>query len=169
MQEHSQSISVNAEHSLVKNIDSRHPARNPEVWTTIDLGDSFACGTTTFEGYCWGDQLPSINFPESAQTQVNDPQHIVNPPGVSSWRQLVAGGHVCGIANNNQSYCFGLNSFGQLGNGTTTSSVTPVAVLIEQPIRSLMLTGIIQPTFLNTAVTNLFTVHSCAHFLLCTH
>ena len=36
--------------------------------------------------------------------------------------------HVCVIANNNKTYCWGDNYFGQLGNGTNTASMSPVVV-----------------------------------------
>lgn len=37
--------------------------------------------------------------------------------------------HSCGVAfGNNSTYCWGLNNVGQLGNGTTSDSTTPVAV-----------------------------------------
>jgi len=42
----------------------------------------------------------------------------------------VTGGafHACGQATGNRSYCWGLNAFGQLGDGSTTTRRTPVAV-----------------------------------------
>lgn len=49
------------------------------------------------------------------------------PP--TSWAQVSVGwGYECGIASNSQAYCWGLNSNGQFGNGTTTNSSIPVPV-----------------------------------------
>jgi alpha-tubulin suppressor-like RCC1 family protein len=36
--------------------------------------------------------------------------------------------HTCGITSDNRAYCWGRNSDGQLGDGTTTQRLTPVAV-----------------------------------------
>ena len=51
------------------------------------------------------------------------------PPPLLSWKQISAGGdHVCGIASNDWAYCWGGNWAGQLGDGTSNDSSTPVAV-----------------------------------------
>jgi alpha-tubulin suppressor-like RCC1 family protein len=43
--------------------------------------------------------------------------------------EVYAGGaHSCGITTTNRAYCWGSNSFGQLGDGTTTQRLTPVPV-----------------------------------------
>jgi alpha-tubulin suppressor-like RCC1 family protein len=39
--------------------------------------------------------------------------------------------HTCGVTLGNVAYCWGLNSEGQLGDGTTTTRLTPVAVAVS--------------------------------------
>ncbi len=36
--------------------------------------------------------------------------------------------HSCGVTTAGDAYCWGLNLFGELGDGTTTQRLTPVAV-----------------------------------------
>jgi alpha-tubulin suppressor-like RCC1 family protein len=46
-----------------------------------------------------------------------------------SFIQVGAGAfHSCGLSTDHRAYCWGGNTFGQLGNGTTTHTVSPVAV-----------------------------------------
>jgi hypothetical protein len=50
--------------------------------------------------------------------------------GTLSWNMVSSGKEfACGIDTNNKLYCWGLNSEGQLGDGTTTNSVTPVPIV----------------------------------------
>src|SRR5438128_241006 len=47
-----------------------------------------------------------------------------------SFRQVSTGGgaHTCGVTTSNVAYCWGRNSDGQLGDGTTTDHLRPVRV-----------------------------------------
>src|SRR5919108_385350 len=46
------------------------------------------------------------------------------------FRQVSAGSflHTCGVTTDDRAYCWGVNFLGQLGDGTTSLSLTPVAV-----------------------------------------
>ena len=49
-------------------------------------------------------------------------------PGTKVTQISVGGSHVCALAANNQIYCWGTNSFGELGNNSTIDSSVPIAV-----------------------------------------
>jgi len=98
-------------------------------WTAVAGGycHSLAIGN---DGnlYAWGwnayGQLGNGNTTDSYT-----PVMVTKPSGVTSWT-AVAGGHVHSLAigNDGNLYAWGYNKYGQLGNGTTNSSSTPVMV-----------------------------------------
>ena len=54
------------------------------------------------------------------------------------FRLLTAGyHHTCGIALDDRAWCWGWNEFGQLGDGTTTTSRRPTAVLTDRAFRQV--------------------------------
>ncbi|UTX51066.1 hypothetical protein KI440_02565 [Candidatus Saccharibacteria bacterium TM7i] len=65
----------------------------------------------------------------SSVMRLQDTVTDVNPGIELSWRQISQGvTHTCAIASDNKAYCWGLNTYGQLGDGTTTQRTTPTAV-----------------------------------------
>ncbi len=102
------------------------------VFTAISAGDSHACGLTSAgTTWCWGGNLYGQLGIGSATFYGNPTPTAV--PGVS-FRTLSAGGsHTCGITTAGVAECWGGNSSGQLGIGTTTaypeviSTPTPVS------------------------------------------
>ncbi len=59
------------------------------------------------------------------------------PDGVTAWTAVAAGDSFnLAIGNNGILYSWGANSQGQLGNGTTTSSTTPVEVSLPSGVRA---------------------------------
>ena len=90
----------------------------------VSAGFWHACGVTAdFHAWCWGQML-------DGQTMAEVPTPVAVAGGLR-FRQVEAGnGYTCGVTYpDNRAYCWGLNRFGGLGNGTFNPSPTPVPVL----------------------------------------
>ena len=56
-----------------------------------------------------------------------------------AFRQVSAGdAHTCGVTTDDRAYCWGINDFGQLGDGTTTERLRPVPVADGHRFRQVM-------------------------------
>ena len=97
--------------------------------TQVSAGEYHACALADGAAYCWGYNLSG---------QVGDGSKVASsvPVAVSTSGDLAgktvtsiaAGGfHTCAVADG-AVYCWGLNTFGQLGDGSTAESLVPVAV-----------------------------------------
>lgn len=95
----------------------------------IDAGESATCAIASDDKvYCWGESyLLGNNSEEDSLVPV-----AVDTSGVLSGKTIksvtVGQSQVCAIASDNQAYCWGLNSFGNLGNFSYDDSLVPVAV-----------------------------------------
>jgi hypothetical protein len=94
--------------------------------TSIALGPYHGCalrsdGTIWCFGYnYYGGVGPNVALGSFTYTPVQVPL-----PGTAS--SICAGTyHACAVVNQNSAYCWGYNAQGQLGNGTTTNSSSPV-------------------------------------------
>src|SRR5947199_184640 len=97
------------------------------AYQTITTGEYQSCGVTlSGAAYCWGD---NTNGQLGNGTTTRSPIPVAVSGGVTS-AAVSAGGHdhTCGVTPSGAAYCWGNNGVGQLGNGTTTGSLTPVAV-----------------------------------------
>lgn len=100
-----------------------------------NYGDSSVCAiSSSKQTYCWGDnkygQLGNgTNITSNVAVAVSAGQI---PVGVKLIKVSNAGDHACGVGTDGKAYCWGRNTSGQLGNGNTTSSSLPVAVLQGQ-------------------------------------
>ena len=105
------------------------------VFAEISAGDFHTCGVTTAGvAACWGANL----FGTLGDGSESDRLFPVLVAGVVSFSAVSAAGgetfenglHTCGLTAAGAAYCWGFNSFGQLGAGTTTG---PEACLAGVP------------------------------------
>jgi alpha-tubulin suppressor-like RCC1 family protein len=108
------------------------PVAGELTFASVSAGRHYTCGvTTTGVGYCWGEN-DAGQLGNDSTTNSNVPVPI---SGGLAFAQVDArgsvggpGSHTCGVTTGDAAYCWGSNSVGQLGNGTTSDSLTPVAV-----------------------------------------
>jgi prepilin-type N-terminal cleavage/methylation domain-containing protein len=98
----------------------------------ISLGDSHTCVIASDDQvYCWGRNSNYGQLGNGTNTNSNIPV-AVSTSGVLSGKTVKAisagSDYTCVIASDNQAYCWGRGTGGQLGNGTNTNSNIPVAV-----------------------------------------
>jgi len=102
----------------------------------VSLGVRHTCGVTPADAvYCWGlnaeGQL-GVDTGTALQQCGGTSQCSTTPVAVGgglSFTSVSAGyTHTCGVTTAGAAYCWGANSYGQLGDGTTTERTSPVAV-----------------------------------------
>ena len=94
----------------------------------IAAGNEHACATTdNGDGYCWGS---NSHGQLGSDTPENNSAVPVKIDGLDQEISSIHAGssHTCAILNNNSLNCWGNNESGQLGDGTTESTKTPVKV-----------------------------------------
>jgi len=98
----------------------------------IDDGLSSCAVLTSGQARCWGNNA----FGQLGDGTLTDsplPVTVMSAPGgraLSNITQIAPGqSHTCARLGNGQARCWGNNAFGELGDGTTTDSPTPVTVL----------------------------------------
>jgi hypothetical protein len=98
--------------------------------TAVDLtaGADHACALTTAGGVsCWGDNF----YGQLGTGDTSDRGTPVATTGLGGGVAAVSAGHrhTCAVTTTGGIKCWGYNLFGQLGDGATTSSSTPVDVI----------------------------------------
>ncbi len=100
--------------------------------TALSVGYYYTCGVINGAAKCWG-RNSAGNLGNNTRTDSTTPVQVFGlSTGVS---KIFAGkSHTCAIVENpgwskNKVYCWGLNTFGQLGSGNTTTTSVPVEVV----------------------------------------
>jgi RHS repeat-associated protein len=113
--------------------------------SALALGFHHACALTTGGAVkCWGHNATG----ELGDGTTTDSHTPVNVSGLTSGVSLIAAGdsHTCALVANSGIQCWGYNSNGQLGDGTTADRNTAVTVLFVEPTPTLTPTITISPT-----------------------
>lgn len=127
---------------------SSNPERlsGEDAFVQLSVGDAHTCGvSTTGEAICWGDNASGqLGAPttESCERYGADPTSCSTVPvaveGGHRFTEVSAGeSHTCAVTTEAVAYCWGNNSAGELGDGSTVSSRLPVAVAGEIEWRSV--------------------------------
>jgi alpha-tubulin suppressor-like RCC1 family protein len=97
------------------------------VFRQVSAGADHTCGVTLDHvAYCWGEgglgELGTGPFP------VNRSRPVRVIGGLKFLSVTSGAGYTCGITTARLAYCWGVNSSGELGDGTTTLRTSPVPV-----------------------------------------
>ena len=104
----------------------------PLAVTTLVTSSATAADTEAL--YAFGDNTDGA-LGNGTSTDAYVPTVITLPGGVTPTGGAAGGDHTLAIGSNGVLYAWGLGTDGQLGNGTTTSSSTPVQVSLPPRCR----------------------------------
>ena len=104
-----------------------HSALQPPTFTSANPGGKHTCALAEDgSAFCWGsNQNGQLGIGTSGGSRPT-PQAVVG--GLKFARLSAGGNHTCGMTEQGDVFCWGLNMLGQLGNKTQTSSPQPVKV-----------------------------------------
>ncbi|MBL8777516.1 MAG: hypothetical protein JNK12_16355 [Acidimicrobiales bacterium] len=89
-------------------------------WANVNAGSDHTCGRTTAHRlYCWGmDRYGAVGNDASLSPRVATPSLVAG--GATDWTSpAVDGWHSCARRSNDTIWCWGSDSYGQIGNGGT--------------------------------------------------
>ena len=98
------------------------------TFASLATGSAYTCGLTSAgQAYCWGNnQYGSLGTGNT--TAYRTPTAVAQPAGVTFTAVRTGAGHSCGLDTGGQTWCWGRNQYSQMGDGTTTTRTSPVAV-----------------------------------------
>jgi alpha-tubulin suppressor-like RCC1 family protein len=113
-------------------------SNNTKTWTAVAAGDAHTCAidaSVSQNLWCWGDNTNGqLGIGSSGSNNSKTAPTLVST-AISAWNTIFLGTQVsCGVASSgNTLACWGLNQYGQLGQGTSTNATVPGVVAIPTP------------------------------------
>jgi len=103
------------------------PVNTTLRFSSVSVGGQTTCAVTPAgTAYCWGDNRAGQTGTGLADTSVFAPTPV---RGGITFRSVDVGfSQACGVSTTDAAYCWGRNSYGELGNGTEAASVSPTLV-----------------------------------------
>lgn len=99
------------------------------TFTSIDTDENHTCAISTSNtAYCWGDNDEGQLGDGTSMIDRSVPVPVSMPSGITFTKIATGDNHTCALSSTGTAYCWGDNLNWQLGDGTTTDSLTPVAV-----------------------------------------
>lgn len=106
------------------------PVAGGRAWRQVTAGNLFTCGITTANvAFCWGaDRGGTLGDGPSQQRRLK-PAAVA---GDLRFSQIGSGeSHTCAVATTGRVWCWGRNSSGEIGDGTTANRFVPSVVTIR--------------------------------------
>src|SRR5690606_4986350 len=95
----------------------------------VVTGGFHSCGEDPYGRVsCWGDNRFGQVGDGTTTTQRHVPTQVAAPKGVTLSGVVAGHFHTCAEGSDGKVYCWGQNMVGQLGDGSTTNRLAPVAV-----------------------------------------
>jgi alpha-tubulin suppressor-like RCC1 family protein len=97
-------------------------------WRQVIAGHYHTCGVTKAEvAFCWGSNQWGANGDGTLGS--SSPSRVAGNHAFKSISTGIAGLHTCALTDAGKVWCWGTNTNGQLGDGTRTMRLEPVAVV----------------------------------------
>jgi alpha-tubulin suppressor-like RCC1 family protein len=97
------------------------------TFAAVSAGNEHTCGVTIAgAAYCWGENGYGGLLGNGDTTSSSTPVAVSG--GLTFAAVSLGMYHTCGVTTASAAYCWGFNSYGELGNGSTANSRTPARV-----------------------------------------
>lgn len=104
------------------------PVATTLTFASLTAGAFHTCGVTAGgAAYCWGDNFFG-ELGDGTTTERHSPAPVLGSLTFASLNAGADGTQTCGLSTSGTAYCWGDNSFGALGDATTTQRLTPTLV-----------------------------------------
>jgi alpha-tubulin suppressor-like RCC1 family protein len=98
-------------------------------WRQVIAGSYHTCGVTMADvAFCWGLNQSGQNG-DGTTNPSSKPVRVTGTIAFEGISTGIRGAHTCGLNPAGRAYCWGNNASGQLGDGTRTRRLAPVAVM----------------------------------------